>query len=193
MAVTVITARRRGSAKVAKNIDETSTDQNYALHHPEKVKEKVTRKAALISTGLLVIGLAAIIWGADLMLDGAVRIAIDLGISETLVGLTVVAIGTSAPELVTTIIATIKDERSLAFGNLIGSSTLNLTIILGTALLFTPHAIAVNPKLIQFSVPFMIATGLVCIPVFMSGKRISRVEAWAFRRRLRNLLGIYNR
>lgn len=178
LAFTIVTSHRGVSSKA--NIDETSTDRNYAAHHPEKVKEKVTRKGAILSGALLVIGLGAIIYGADLMLRGAVSIASDLGVSETLVGLTIVAIGTSAPELVTTIIATIKDERSLAFGNLVGSSTLNLTIILGAALLFSPIPVPVDPKLIHFSIPFMVVVGLACIPVFLTGRRISRLEGGIF-------------
>jgi cation:H+ antiporter len=114
------------------------------------------------------------------MLRGAIAIATDFGLSETLVGLTIVAIGTSAPELVTTIIATIKNERSLAFGNLVGSSTLNLTIILGIALLFSPAAVLVDPKLLRVSMPLMILVGLACIPVFLTGRRISRLEGGIF-------------
>ena len=177
-AFTIITSRR-GVSKNTK-IDETSTDRNYAAHHPEKMKEKVTKKGAMLSGLLLVIGLGAIIYGADLLVRGAVAIASDLGVSGTLVGLTIVAVGTSAPELITTIIATIKDERSLAFGNLVGSSTLNLTIILGAALLFSPIPVPVDPKLIHFSIPFMVLTGLACIPVFLTGRRISRLEGGLF-------------
>ena len=178
MVFTIKTARR--GLKNKGNIDETSTDKNYAAHHPEKIKEKVTRKGALLSGVLMAIGLATIIYGADLMLRGAVAIASDLGVSETLIGLTVIAIGTSAPELVTTIIATIKDERGLAFGNLVGSSTLNLTIILGAALLFSPIPVPVDPKLIFFSIPFMVLVGVACIPVFITGKQITRIEGGLF-------------
>jgi len=174
---TIITAKRGPRSKVA--IDETSTDPNFAAHHKEEVAERVSKRTAIFSGIFLLIGLAAIIYGADQMLKGAVAIAHDLGVSETLIGLTVVAIGTSAPELVTTIIATIRDERSLAFGNLVGSSTLNLTIILGTSLLFAPQ-VSVDPKLTRFSIPFMVAVAVACIPVFITGRRISRLEGGIF-------------
>lgn len=140
----------------------------------------ITGKKTIISAILLVVGLVTIMWGADFMLRGAVAIAYSFGLSETLVGLTIVAIGTSAPELVTTIIATIKNERSLAFGNLVGSSTLNLTIILGISLLFSPNAVVVDPKLLHVSMPLMILVGLACIPVFLTGRRISRLEGGLF-------------
>jgi cation:H+ antiporter len=141
---------------------------------------RLDRKQLAITILLMIVGLGAIVFGADYLVRGAVNIASDLGVSDTLIGLTIVAIGTSAPELITTIIATIKNERGLAFGNLIGSSTFNITIVLGTALLFTPNPVFVEPELLRFSMPIMILVGLVCIPVFLTGKRISRLEGGLF-------------
>jgi cation:H+ antiporter len=125
---------------------------------------------------LLLVGLAIIVLGAEWLVDGAVAIAYSLGVSETVVGLTVVAIGTSAPELATTISATVRGKRAIAIGNLIGSSTLNTTLVLGIALMFGPHAVQVDPGIIRFDLPIMVGVMALCVPVFLSARRITRLE-----------------
>ncbi|MDR0488704.1 MAG: calcium/sodium antiporter [Propionibacteriaceae bacterium] len=134
------------------------------------------KKYALLDVGLLLIGLVIIVVGAEFMVDGAVGLAKNLGLSETLIGLTVVAIGTSAPELATTIMSTIRGERSIAIGNLIGSSTLNLTIILGGALMFGPFSIPIDHSLIFFDLPIMVGVAVACVPIFILGKNVNRIE-----------------
>ncbi|MFZ2242846.1 MAG: sodium:calcium antiporter, partial [Gordonia amarae] len=123
-------------------------------------------------------GIAVVVLGADWLVDGAVRLATDLGVSEAVIGLTVLAIGTSAPELVTTLVSTLRGNRELAIGNLIGSSVYNITFILGTTALVGP--MAVDDGLIRIDIPLMAAVALLCIPVFVSGRRISRFEGAAF-------------
>jgi len=129
---------------------------------------------------LLVVGLVIIVFGADWLVSGAVDLAEAAGVSDALIGLTIVAIGTSAPELATTIISTIRGDRDIAVGNLIGSSIYNLTFILGISLFFAPGAIEVDPMLIAVDLPIMVLVALACIPVFLTGKRMSRREGWAF-------------
>ncbi|MCL2090764.1 MAG: calcium/sodium antiporter [Micrococcales bacterium] len=126
--------------------------------------------------GLLAVGIAVIVLGADRLVSGAVDIATALGVSDAVIGLTVVAIGTSAPELATTVMATIRNQRAIAIGNLLGSSTLNLTLILGTSLLFGPAAVAVDRSLVTVDLPVMVAVALLCIPVFTTSRQISRWE-----------------
>ncbi|WP_207207289.1 sodium:calcium antiporter [Xylanimonas protaetiae] len=130
--------------------------------------------------GLTVVGIAVVVLGADWLVSAAVDIATHFGVSDTLIGLTVVAIGTSLPELATTITATVRGARSIAVGNLIGSSTYNLTFILGTSLLFGPSRVEVDSQLIGVDLPLMIGAALLCIPVFVSGRRIARVEGVVF-------------
>jgi cation:H+ antiporter len=125
---------------------------------------------------LLVGGIAVIVLGADWLVSGAVDIASALGVSDAVIGLTVVAIGTSAPELATTVMATIRNQRAIAIGNLLGSSTLNLTLILGVSLFFGPQAVAVDRSLVTVDLPVMVAVALLCIPVFAVGRKISRWE-----------------
>ncbi len=136
----------------------------------------VDRSNLPVQLVLLVAGLAVILVGADLLVRGAVAVARDFGISDAIVGLTIVAIGTSAPELATTLIATFRGDRDIAIGNLIGSSTYNLTFILGGALLFAPGPVPLDPKLIAVDLPVMVATALVCVVVFRTGRRVTRAE-----------------
>ncbi|MCL2595269.1 MAG: calcium/sodium antiporter [Promicromonosporaceae bacterium] len=131
----------------------------------------------VLEVGLLLAGLAIIVFGAEWMLDGAVGIAESLGVSDALIGLTVVAIGTSAPELATALASTIKGgDRGIAVGNLIGSSAMNPTIILGGSLLFGPATIEVLPALVNVSIPLMVLGAIVLVPIFLTGKKVSRLE-----------------
>jgi cation:H+ antiporter len=127
-------------------------------------------------TVVLAAGLGLSVLGANWLVTGAVDIARALGISEAMIGLTIVAIGTSAPELVTTIVATLKDEREVAVGNLLGSSIYNILVILGITCLVSPGGVPVEWQLMLFDVPLMTGVALACIPVFVTGKRISRLE-----------------
>jgi len=86
----------------------------------------------------IVLGLAALIWGGDKFVDGASGIASRLGVSEAIIGLTIVAIGTSLPELATSIVAAVKNEPGLAIGNVIGSNIFNILLILGAAATISP-------------------------------------------------------
>ena len=123
---------------------------------------------------ILVAGLAAVVGGAELLVGGAVELARLWGVDDDVIGLTVVAIGTSAPELVTLIVATIRGERGLALGNLIGSSVYNLALVLGVSALVRP--LAVSDPIVRFDLPVMAAVVLLLVPIFWSGRRISRIE-----------------
>ena len=79
-------------------------------------------------------------------------------------------------ELATTMVATFRGNRDIAIGNLIGSSTYNVTFILGTSLLFARGPVTVDPELITVDLPVMVAAALVCLPIFLTGRRVTRVE-----------------
>ncbi len=130
--------------------------------------------------GGLIAALMIIVLGADWLVTGAVEIAQAFGVSDAFIGLTVVAIGTSAPELVTTIVSTLRGERDIAIGNLIGSSTYNLTLVLGASLFFADGQVALDPELVMVDIPIMVLVALVCIPVFLTGRRITRTEGVVF-------------
>jgi cation:H+ antiporter len=139
-----------------------------------------TKRKAAASFAVLVIGIAVIVAGADWLVAGAVDLAGMLGVSDAFIGLTVVAIGTSSPELVTTIVSTLRQERDIAIGNLLGSSVYNILFILGVTALVPSAGISVEPMLIQIDLPVMTAAALVCVPVFVSGRRITRMEGALF-------------
>jgi cation:H+ antiporter len=129
---------------------------------------------------VLVAGIALIVVGADWLVDGAVDLARAMGVSDALIGLTIVAVGTSSPELVTAIIGTLKNERDIAIGNLIGSSVYNILIILGMTCLVPREGLPVAPELIRIDIPIMMLVAVLCIPVFISGRRVSRWEGGLF-------------
>ncbi|MDJ0324471.1 calcium/sodium antiporter [Cryobacterium sp. PH31-AA6] len=144
-------------------------------------KREVASTADLVRNVVwLVAGLAVIVVGADWLVDGAVKIARGFGVSETVIGLTIVAIGTSAPELVTAIVATLRKERDIAIGNLLGSTIYNIVFVLGTTALIPSGGIPVDAPLIAIDIPFMVAASIACVPVFLSGHRIRRLEGAAF-------------
>ena len=124
---------------------------------------------------LLAAGIVLTVLGAECLVRGAVEIANSLGISTTIIGLSIVAIGTSAPELVTTIISTMKDERDVAIGNLLGSSIYNILVILSITCIVS-DGLPVEPYLLWFDVPLMAGVALGAIPVFITGKQVSRLE-----------------
>ena len=112
--------------------------------YKEKQKEEIEEKnrPIFITICLGLIGLIAIVWGGDLVVNSASVIAQQLGMSENLIGLTVVAIGTSLPELVTSIVATKKGEVDIAIGNVVGSNIFNMLLILGSASVINPMSVS---------------------------------------------------
>ena len=167
------------AAHLAEHPDD-ELDSGHDPSQPGDVPAPRSGRAVALDLVMLVAGIAVVVVGADWLVDGAVGIAEHLGLSQALIGLTVVAIGTSAPELVTTLVSTIRGQRAIAIGNLLGSSTLNLTLILGGSLLFGPTQVPVDPYLVRINVPLMVAAVLVCIPVFLTGRRMTRWEGGLF-------------
>jgi cation:H+ antiporter len=115
----------------------------YKAYNGNQKEEMEEKQKSLITTIVLsILGLGAIIWGGDLVVNSASAIAQQLGMSENLVGLTVVAIGTSLPELVTSLVATKKGEVDIAVGNVVGSNIFNMLLILGTSSIINPMTVA---------------------------------------------------
>lgn len=129
---------------------------------------------------LLVAGLAVVVVGSEYLVDGAVAIARGLGASDAVIGLTIVAIGTSAPELVTTLVSTVRGDRSIALGNLLGSSVFNVALILGPTVLVAPGTVPVPDDVLALDLVLIVAAAVVCVPVFLTQRRLSRVEGGAF-------------
>ena len=125
----------------------------------------------------VIIGLAMLVYGAGFLVDGAVALAKALGVGELLIGLTVVAVGTSLPEIATSIIASLRGERDIAVGNVVGSNILNIFGVLGASAVVSPAGIAVDPGALRLDIPVMIAASVACLPIFFRGYRITRWEA----------------
>ncbi len=125
-------------------------------------------------------GLALLVLGSGWLVDGAVQIARAFGLSELVIGLTIVAAGTSMPEVVTSVTAALKGERDIAVGNVIGSCVFNLLAVLGVAAALAPAALAVPSAVINFDLPVVIAVSVACLPIFFTGNRIARWEGLLF-------------
>ena len=121
----------------------------------------------------LVLGIVGLPVGASLLVDNATVIAKEFGVSDTVIGLTLVAIGTSLPELATTVVAALRRQADVALGNVIGSNMFNLLAIIGVAGLVGP--IAVDPAFLQFDLWVMLGASLLLIPFVYMGRNITRL------------------
>ncbi|MDP5346789.1 MAG: sodium:calcium antiporter, partial [Paracoccaceae bacterium] len=121
----------------------------------------------------LVLGLIGLPLGADILVDSATVIARTFGISETVIGLTLVAVGTSMPELATTVMAAIRRQADVALGNVIGSNLFNLLAIIGVAALVAP--IPVDSQFLTYDLWVMLAASLLLIPFVYLRQNIGRV------------------
>ena len=138
------------------------------------------RRTILINVVLVILGLVLLGLGANWLVDGAVAIARFMGVQELVIGLTVVAIGTSMPDLVTTLVASLRGQRDLAVGNVVGSNLFNILGVLGVASIVAPTGIPVSEAALALDIPIMIATAVACLPIFLTGHRIARWEGGLF-------------
>lgn len=142
----------------------------------DEITPNLSSKTWLINSLLVVAGLALLILGSRWLVNSAVTFAQFLGVSELIIGLTIVAAGTSLPEVVTSVIAAIKGERDIAVGNIIGSNIFNIVAVLGIAGMVAPAGIEVSDAVIGFDIPVMIVIAFACLPLFFTGGEISRWE-----------------
>ncbi|MCE0461215.1 MULTISPECIES: calcium/sodium antiporter [Pseudomonas] len=145
---------------------------------------EVTQASWFKSLSMIVLGLAMLIFAGHLLLGAAVEVATDLGLSERIIGLTIVAVSTSLPELATSLIAALRGQRDIAVGNVIGSNLFNLLGVLGVTALVAPSPLSVSPNALDFDLPVMLGVAVLCLPVFYSGYRVTRAEGLL-------LLGLY--
>jgi cation:H+ antiporter len=128
----------------------------------------------------IIVGLALLVFGSHLLVNGAIEIATRLGVSSLVIGLTIVAAGTSLPEVATSIAASVRGERDIAVGNVVGSNIFNSLFVLGTAAMVAPNGLAVPAPALTFDMPVMIAVSIACLPIFFTGYRIGRREGAVF-------------
>jgi cation:H+ antiporter len=137
--------------------------------------EAGTGRAWSKSTVLVLGGIVALVIGADLAVTGSVTVARTLGIEERIIGLTIIAMGTSLPELATSIVATARGENEIALGNVVGSNIFNVLAILGITAAIFP--VPVHERAIALDNRAMLAFSVVLFPMMLRGHRISRANA----------------
>lgn len=156
--VNIILARREKSAEVLAEFDKSVSDQKMKWYW---------------SAGLVMIGIGVLIAGSELLVKGAVSIARALGVGETIIGLTIIAAGTSVPELASSIVATIKKEYDIAIGNIIGSNIFNILAIVGISSIVNPlSALAIS----NIDLYVMLGVTLLLVPFFRTSYTLKRDE-----------------
>jgi cation:H+ antiporter len=138
----------------------------------------------LANAGIVFAGLALLVLGSKWFVDGASEVAWLAGLSELVIGLTIVAAGTSLPEVATSVVAAMKGERDIAVGNVIGSNLFNLMGVLGMSGILAgfsgTEGLAVSENALRFDIPVMIAAAIGCLPIFFTGRTIHRWEGAVF-------------
>ncbi|OSZ67346.1 calcium/sodium antiporter [Hydrogenophaga sp. IBVHS2] len=129
---------------------------------------------------LIAVGLGLLVLGSEALVTASIAFAKALGVSDLVIGLTIVAAGTSMPEVATSIMAAIKGERDIAVGNVVGSNTFNILGCLGIASVVSPAGLGVPSSLLALDMWVMLATALACLPVFLTGREIARWEGAVF-------------
>lgn len=146
-----------------------------AADTPEPIQ---TPRQLLWDLALVGAGLVLLVIGSRWMVDGAVAMARFFGLSELVIGLTIVAAGTSLPEVAASIIAALRGERDIAVGNVVGSNIFNILGILGITSVIAPDGVGVAAGALAFDIPVMIAVAVACLPIFFTGWTIARWEGW---------------
>jgi cation:H+ antiporter len=150
----------------------------YGARHGKVISDPRPRQTGLLLIRLaaMAVGLALLISGSHLLVNSTVVLAADLGLSERIIGLTVIAVSTSLPALVTSLIAAMRGERHIAVGNVVGSNLFNLCGVLGLTALLAPQPLSVSPNALTFDLPIMLGVAVLCLPLMLSAYRITRAE-----------------
>jgi cation:H+ antiporter len=144
----------------------------------EELEDDVVDRPWIVLVALMIAGLAALVVGSTLLVNSAKDIAESFGVSDLVIGLTVVAIGTSLPELATSVLAALRGQRDIAVGNVVGSNVFNLLGVLGLSGFISSNGIPVADGALRLDLPVMIVSSLVLIPVCWNGFMIKRWEGF---------------
>lgn len=155
----------------------TDVQDEYAREYGDNTRSP---RKWVINIGYIVGGLVLLVLGSNWLVSSATSIARTLGVSELVIGLTIVAAGTSLPELATSVVASFRGERDIAVGNVVGSNIFNILAVLGLAASIAPDGINVSNAVLRFDAPVMIAVAFACLPIFASGNLIDRWEGILF-------------
>jgi cation:H+ antiporter len=129
---------------------------------------------------LILVGLGLLVLGSGWLVDSSVAFARALGVSDLIIGLTIIAAGTSMPELAASIMAAVRGERDIAVGNVIGSNTFNILGCLGISGLVSRNGLSIAPAVLNFDLWVMVAVAVACLPVFIVGREIGRRKGLLF-------------
>jgi cation:H+ antiporter len=154
--------------------DNKSNDEVAELHREEAAEMGTIPLRTVSIAGIIIVGLFAVVVGAEWLVTGATTLAMEFGVPEEVIGLTVVAIGTSLPELATSIVAAYRGHSDVCVGNVLGSNLFNLFGITGVTAMFTP--LPFSDKIVSFDLWILLAATALIIPFMLSGRRISRLE-----------------
>jgi cation:H+ antiporter len=173
-----------GGAAYTAGIIWTSRRESAPVHadyasHSERTTSR-SRRGLLLRTLAMIAGIGLLVLGAEFLVDGSIEIARSLEVSEADIGLTVVALGTCAPELVTTLTSTLRGDRDIAVGNLLGSGVYNIAVVLGITVMTAPGEVEVPDAVVAADLLVLAVVALITVPVLLSGQRISRLEGGAF-------------
>lgn len=172
----IVFARRQQRRGAAPDTAEAEHDDDDGPGPHRTRLRATTTRSVLTDLVLVAVGVAMLVAGAQLLVAGATDIAEAFGVSDLIIGLTVVAIGTSLPELATSIIAVLRGEREMAVGNLVGSNIFNIGAVLGVTAIIAPGGISIDSAAVNFDMPVMVATALVLLPLAFTGQAIARWE-----------------
>lgn len=165
-------ARRETKQEKADAMSKLPESEAMALMEADVANPKATGiYFALLVGGLIILGV-----GCSLFVDGSVALAKVIGVSELVIGLTVMSVGTSLPELVTTVVAVLRGERDMAVGNIVGSNMFNILCVLGITSSIAPDSIPVKAEVLHLHLPVALASAVICLPIFFTKWEISRWE-----------------
>lgn len=164
----------RGRSQNQKDLEAKAEEE---LEEELAIPEKGWLAHPVTNLAMIAIGLALLVGGSWLLVHAATSIARSLGVSDLVIGLTIVAAGTSAPELVTSLVAAVRRQPDISVGNILGSNIFNILGILGLTCVILPQDMSRQTQLLDL--PVMLAVSVACLPIMMSGSRISRGEGAA--------------
>lgn len=153
-----------------------ATEEEFATEIPTSQWDRHWGVQAVLVIG----GLALLVLGADWLVGAAVAFAKVMGVSDLVIGLTVVAVGTSMPEIATSLIAALRGQRDIAVGNVVGSNIFNLLAVLGAAGIVSTGGLVVPDAARNFDLWVMLAVAFACLPILLTGREIARWEGGVF-------------
>lgn len=164
--------------QVVKSFRVLPAELNLELDNPitqEEINEARARQSWVSDALLVSLGIAGLVLGADFTVDSATSIALELGISEMVIGASVVALGTSLPELATSVVAAMKNEPDISVGNVIGSNLFNTLIVMGVPAAITGY-LPVEKDVLIYDFPVMIGLSILVLPLLSSDRKLDRTE-----------------